>query len=223
MWLVVPAGGKDFSLLQVPSSGFWCILGFLLNGNRGSLPLVEQPQREVNHSPPPPAEIKNEWRYTSTPSIRLHGVDRDNFTFHFFFSAIVRSVLLSKSCRLFRCLFVVICTMNGTIGVCVVCFTNIKYWNFLCSNCYMCTVLLSLIPSVQCFFHQFQLLHVYSASFTNSSCYTCTVLLSLIPSVQCFFHQFHLLHVYSASFTNSNCYTCTVLLSLIPSVQCFFH
>jgi hypothetical protein len=26
-------------------------------------------------------EVKNEWRYTSTPPICLHGVDRDNFTF----------------------------------------------------------------------------------------------------------------------------------------------
>jgi hypothetical protein len=24
------------------------------------------------------AEVKNEWSYTSTPSIRLHGADRDN-------------------------------------------------------------------------------------------------------------------------------------------------
>ena len=35
---------------------------------------------EVNHSSPPNAEVKNEWSYTSTPSIRLRGVDRDNFT-----------------------------------------------------------------------------------------------------------------------------------------------
>jgi hypothetical protein len=26
-------------------------------------------------------EIKNEWNYTSTPPIRLHCVDRDNFAF----------------------------------------------------------------------------------------------------------------------------------------------
>jgi hypothetical protein len=35
---------------------------------------------EVNHSSPPNAEVKNERSYTSTPSIRLRGVDRDNFT-----------------------------------------------------------------------------------------------------------------------------------------------
>jgi hypothetical protein len=84
MWLVVSAGGRDFPFIQVPSGGFWCILSFLLNGYRGSLPLVEQPRREVNHSPLPPAEIKNEWNFNSTSSIRLHGVDRYNFTFNFF-------------------------------------------------------------------------------------------------------------------------------------------
>jgi hypothetical protein len=33
---------------------------------------------DVDHSPPPSAEIKNEWSYTSTPHIRLHGVNRNN-------------------------------------------------------------------------------------------------------------------------------------------------
>jgi hypothetical protein len=32
------------------------------------------------HSTAVSAEIKNEWSYTSAPSICLHGVDRDNFT-----------------------------------------------------------------------------------------------------------------------------------------------
>jgi hypothetical protein len=41
------------------------------------------------HSPPPSAEDKNAWSFTSTPPIRLHGVVaglkklRDNFTFTF--------------------------------------------------------------------------------------------------------------------------------------------
>jgi hypothetical protein len=29
---------------------------------------------EADHSPPPSAEVKNAWSYTSTPPIRLHGV-----------------------------------------------------------------------------------------------------------------------------------------------------
>ena len=27
-------------------------------------------------------KVKNEWSYTSTPPIRLHGLDRENFTFY---------------------------------------------------------------------------------------------------------------------------------------------
>jgi len=35
---------------------------------------VKRPGREVDHSPPSSAEVKNAWNYTSTPPIRLHGV-----------------------------------------------------------------------------------------------------------------------------------------------------
>jgi hypothetical protein len=35
---------------------------------------VKRWRRESNHSPPTGAEIKNEWSYTSTPPIGLHGV-----------------------------------------------------------------------------------------------------------------------------------------------------
>ena len=39
----------------------------------------------VSHSPPYTAEVKNEWSYTSTPSICLHGVDRTTLPFNLFF------------------------------------------------------------------------------------------------------------------------------------------
>jgi hypothetical protein len=35
---------------------------------------VKRPVREADHSPPPSAEVKNAWSYTSTPPVRLHGV-----------------------------------------------------------------------------------------------------------------------------------------------------
>jgi hypothetical protein len=35
---------------------------------------VKRPLRESDHSPPSNAEVKNEWIYTSTPPVRLHGV-----------------------------------------------------------------------------------------------------------------------------------------------------
>jgi hypothetical protein len=40
----------------------------------GALSLgIKRPGREADHSPPSSAEV-NEWSYTSTPPIRLHGV-----------------------------------------------------------------------------------------------------------------------------------------------------
>jgi hypothetical protein len=35
---------------------------------------VKRPRLEVDHSPPSTDEVKNEWIYISTPSIRLNGV-----------------------------------------------------------------------------------------------------------------------------------------------------
>jgi hypothetical protein len=51
-------------------------------GGQTILRAAEQPGREVNHSPPSSAEVKNEWSHTSTP-IRLHGVDKEYFTLFF--------------------------------------------------------------------------------------------------------------------------------------------
>jgi hypothetical protein len=53
------------------------------SGHRRSVPRVKQPRREVNHSPPSSAAVKNEWSYTSTPAIWFHAVERLNFTFSF--------------------------------------------------------------------------------------------------------------------------------------------
>jgi hypothetical protein len=39
------------------------------------------PRHEEDHSLPYSAEVKNEWSYTSSPPIRLHGVGLENFTF----------------------------------------------------------------------------------------------------------------------------------------------
>jgi hypothetical protein len=37
-------------------------------------PGVKRSGREADHSPPSSAEVKNTWRYTPTPPIRVHGV-----------------------------------------------------------------------------------------------------------------------------------------------------
>jgi hypothetical protein len=39
-----------------------------------AITLVKLPGREANTSPPPTAEVKNTWSYTSTTPRRLHGV-----------------------------------------------------------------------------------------------------------------------------------------------------
>jgi hypothetical protein len=39
------------------------------------------PGREVDHSLPYNADVKNEWSYKFAPLICLHGVDRDKFAF----------------------------------------------------------------------------------------------------------------------------------------------
>ena len=54
----------------------------LYNGYIGSFMRVMRPESDVDHSPPSCVEVKNEWSYTSIPSIRLQGVYRENFTFY---------------------------------------------------------------------------------------------------------------------------------------------
>jgi hypothetical protein len=50
-------------------------------GTGVSFSRVKQPEREVDHSPPCSAEVKNEWSYTSSPIICVHGVDTKCFIF----------------------------------------------------------------------------------------------------------------------------------------------
>jgi hypothetical protein len=48
--------------------------------------VVKQAGYEVNQSPPSSAVVKNEWSYTFTSPVCLHGMDRENFTFILFTS-----------------------------------------------------------------------------------------------------------------------------------------
>jgi len=76
----MPSGARYFSLLQNvqphfgahPASIQW-------------VPGVKRTGREVDRSPPSGAEAKNEWGVSSSPLIRLHGVERGNFAcVHYF-------------------------------------------------------------------------------------------------------------------------------------------
>jgi hypothetical protein len=51
------------------------------NGYRGSFPEVGRSKRGVNRPLASTAQLQNEWSYTSTPSICLHGLDKEKFTF----------------------------------------------------------------------------------------------------------------------------------------------
>jgi len=57
--VVTESSGANFILVQIG-------LGIVISG-------VERPDHEADHSPPSIAEVKNEWRYRSTTSIRLNG------------------------------------------------------------------------------------------------------------------------------------------------------
>ena len=66
-------GVRDYSLLQNLQIGS----ASLVNGYQGPCVGKKRPEREVNHSPPFSAQVKNEWSCTSTLAICLHGLGRE--------------------------------------------------------------------------------------------------------------------------------------------------
>ena len=75
------AGASDFSSRQNVHTASTAHQASYSVGTGVHFRGVKWPGREVNHSSPPSAEVKSEWSYASIPSIRLHGVGRDNFCF----------------------------------------------------------------------------------------------------------------------------------------------
>jgi hypothetical protein len=69
-----PAGAGNFSLHHRVQNSSGAHTASYPMGTRGSFPGVKRLGREADHSSPSNAEVKNEWSYTSTPPIRLHGV-----------------------------------------------------------------------------------------------------------------------------------------------------
>jgi hypothetical protein len=68
-----PAGAGNFSLLHRVQTGSEAHRTSYRMGTGAVSPQIKRPEREADHLPPPSAEFKNAWRYTSTP-IRLRGV-----------------------------------------------------------------------------------------------------------------------------------------------------
>lgn len=57
---------------------------------------IEQLELEARYSLASSVEVKNDWNYTSAPSVCFHGVDRDDFRFTFIFYAIRMLSLFSS-------------------------------------------------------------------------------------------------------------------------------
>lgn len=71
-----------FSSLE-NSGRFWNAPSLLLNSYRDSVPGVKAPGRDVDHSHPSSAEIKNDRSYTSISTTCFCEVDLDSFTVYF--------------------------------------------------------------------------------------------------------------------------------------------
>jgi len=72
---------KRFHVLQNRPYRLWGPPCLLFNGYRGSSPDVKRPGCEFDHSPPPSAEIKNGWIYTSPPLYVVMARTGTNLTF----------------------------------------------------------------------------------------------------------------------------------------------
>jgi hypothetical protein len=71
--------GRRFSSFPKRPDWLWTPASLLFSGYLDSFPGVRQPGRDVDHSPPPSAEVKNERGYTSTPSCMASWRIRDIF------------------------------------------------------------------------------------------------------------------------------------------------
>lgn len=78
--LRIPLRTRNFSFPKRPDR-LWGPPTLLFNEYRYSFPRGKT--AEVNHRYPSTAEVKNEWIYTSSPLIRLPGIDLEHFTYNF--------------------------------------------------------------------------------------------------------------------------------------------
>jgi hypothetical protein len=74
--------GKRFVSSPKLPDGLWGPSSLIFNGYRGYFTGVKRLGQEVDSSPTSNVEVKNKWRYTSTPLRKcLHGVDRERYIF----------------------------------------------------------------------------------------------------------------------------------------------
>jgi hypothetical protein len=82
--------------------GYFCVC-VCVGGGAGAIKWLGH---EVDHSPPPSAEVKNEWRYASAYLICLYDIDRDNFAFAFlsgYTSQLSVNIVTRPNIRILKC------------------------------------------------------------------------------------------------------------------------
>ena len=72
---------RFFSSPKHPTPTLGSTPSLIINGFQDSSQGITRPRHDVDHSPPPTAEIRNKWRHTSTSFICLPRMHTDNFTF----------------------------------------------------------------------------------------------------------------------------------------------
>jgi hypothetical protein len=76
-WFQIPSEARDLPLLQNVQTGLGSYPASYSIDTITLSPGTEQPSHVADHSPPSSVNIKNEWRYTSTPP--LHGMYMHSF------------------------------------------------------------------------------------------------------------------------------------------------
>jgi len=84
----IPVEARDFFPSPKHPDRLWTPLTIQFNGTG-----VRWVGRDIDHSPSSSAEVKNEWSYTSTSPICLHGMDRENFNFYLKFITVAVFVI----------------------------------------------------------------------------------------------------------------------------------
>jgi hypothetical protein len=80
----IPVRARDFPLPQNVQTGPGAHSASYSVDTRLLSRWVNRPGRKLGHSRPSSAEVKNEWSYTSTPPLRLHGVHRGRLNLFFY-------------------------------------------------------------------------------------------------------------------------------------------
>jgi hypothetical protein len=76
----IPGRSRDFFLFTVAFRQSFITTQLAIHWTPNALsPVIKRPKHEADHSPPSISEVNNAWNDTS---IRLYGVELENFTFH---------------------------------------------------------------------------------------------------------------------------------------------